>query len=68
MGRPRVAGDRPRLFWFVTMLRWIPLFVLDFGYQAFAKRRYRFFGKYDACHVPTASERARFLEAEQPGA
>jgi predicted DCC family thiol-disulfide oxidoreductase YuxK len=52
----------PRLFWFAFVLRWIPLPILDFGYQAFAKRRYRFFGKYDACHVPSPEERKRFLD------
>ncbi len=52
----------PRLFWFAAILRWIPLPLLDLGYRAFARRRYRLFGKYDACHVPTASERGRFLE------
>jgi len=52
----------PRLFWFAAWLRWIPLPILDFGYQAFAKRRYRLFGKYDTCHVPTPAERGRFLD------
>ena len=52
----------PRLFWFARVLRWIPLPLLDFGYRAFAKRRYRLFGRYDVCHVPTPSERARFLD------
>ena len=52
----------PRLFWFAAVLRWLPLPVLDFGYRAFAKRRYRLFGRYDACHVPTGAERARFLQ------
>ena len=52
----------PRLFWFARVLRWIPLPLLDFAYRAFAKRRYRLFGKYDVCHVPTPSERARFLD------
>ena len=52
----------PRLFWFARVLRWIPLPLLDFGYQVFAKRRYQLFGKYDVCHVPTPAERARFLD------
>ena len=51
----------PRLFWFARVLNWIPLPILDFFYRAFARRRYRLFGKYDTCHVPTASERDRFL-------
>jgi predicted DCC family thiol-disulfide oxidoreductase YuxK len=52
----------PRLFWLAGVLRWVPLPVLDFLYRAFAKRRYRLFGRYDACHVPTAEERRRFLD------
>jgi predicted DCC family thiol-disulfide oxidoreductase YuxK len=52
----------PRLFWFGGVLRWVPLPLLDFLYRAFAKRRYRLFGRYDACHVPTAEERRRFLD------
>jgi predicted DCC family thiol-disulfide oxidoreductase YuxK len=52
----------PRLFWFAAVLRWIPLPLIDWGYQAFAKRRYRLFGKYDHCHVPTPEERTRFLD------
>jgi predicted DCC family thiol-disulfide oxidoreductase YuxK len=52
----------PRLFWFAVILKWIPLSILNASYRAFASRRYRLFGKYDACHVPSASERARFLD------
>jgi predicted DCC family thiol-disulfide oxidoreductase YuxK len=52
----------PRLFWFGAVLQWVPLPILDFCYRAFAKRRYRLFGKYEACHVPTPKERARFLD------
>lgn len=53
----------PRLFWFARILRWMPLPLLDAGYRAFARRRYRLFGKYSACHVPTPLERGRFLDA-----
>jgi predicted DCC family thiol-disulfide oxidoreductase YuxK len=58
----------PRLFWFAAVLRWIPLPILDVCYQAFARRRYRLFGRYEACHVPTPSERARFLDLAQSSA
>jgi len=57
----------PRLFWFAGVVRWVPLPILDFLYRAIAKRRYGIFGKYDACHVPTAEERGRFLDLG-PGA
>jgi predicted DCC family thiol-disulfide oxidoreductase YuxK len=55
----------PRLFRAAGVLRWVPLPLLDAGYRAFAKRRYRLFGKYDACRVPSPEERGRFLD--QPG-
>jgi predicted DCC family thiol-disulfide oxidoreductase YuxK len=51
-----------RLFWFAGILRWVPLPLLDGVYRAFAKRRYRFFGKYETCHVPSSEERGRFLD------
>lgn len=53
----------PRLFKAAIVLRWIPLPVLNFFYRAFARNRYRLFGKYDACRVPTPEERGRFLDA-----
>lgn len=39
----------------------IPRSVRDYLYDQFAKRRYRWFGKLDACLVPSAEVRARFL-------
>lgn len=57
----------PRLFWVAGVLRWVPLPVLDFGYRALARRRYRLFGRYDACRVPTVEERARFLDLPRIG-
>ena len=54
----------PRLFRFAVVLKWVPLPILDFCYRALAKRRYRLFGKYAACRVPTSKERTRFLEME----
>lgn len=34
----------------------------DMAYDWFAKRRYRFFGKQEACRMPTPEERSRFLD------
>jgi predicted DCC family thiol-disulfide oxidoreductase YuxK len=42
-------------------LRWIPGFLLDWMYWIVAKLRYRIFGKYDACTLPTQDERAKLL-------
>jgi len=40
----------------------IPRFVRDYLYDQFAKRRYRWFGKYDSCLLPAPEVRARFLD------
>jgi len=42
-------------------LRVVPAFLRDAGYRAFAKVRYRI--RAQSCLVPTAQERARFLNA-----
>jgi predicted DCC family thiol-disulfide oxidoreductase YuxK len=40
----------------------IPRSVRDYLYDQFAKRRYRWFGKYDTCLLPAPEGRARFLD------
>jgi predicted DCC family thiol-disulfide oxidoreductase YuxK len=42
-------------------LRWLPAFLLDLGYRVIAKIRYRVWGKYDTCRLPTTDERAKLL-------
>lgn len=54
----------PRLFATAMPARLMPVPLLDIGYRAFARIRYRLFGKADACVVPPASLRARFVEAQ----
>ena len=44
-------------YWF----RWIPGFLLDWMYWIVAKLRYRIFGKYDSCQLPSRDERAKLL-------
>lgn len=39
----------------------IPRSVRDYLYDQFAKRRYRWFGKYDTCLLPAPEVRTRFL-------
>ncbi|HVH46326.1 MAG TPA: DCC1-like thiol-disulfide oxidoreductase family protein [Labilithrix sp.] len=51
----------PRLFKLAMPLRWIPIALLDVFYRVFARYRYRLFGKYDVCRLPTADERRRFV-------
>ena len=44
-----------------SMLRILPTFVLNLGYDLIARSRYRVFGKLDTCPVPPPEHRARFL-------
>ncbi len=39
----------------------VPRPIRDLFYGWVAKNRYRFFGKKDACRIPSAAEKARFL-------
>jgi predicted DCC family thiol-disulfide oxidoreductase YuxK len=39
-----------------------PKFARDFLYNLIARNRYRVFGKYDACPLPTPEQRAKFLD------
>ncbi len=45
--------------WF-AWLRWLPRSLRDYGYGQFARRRYHWFGRFEACRMPDAAERARF--------
>jgi predicted DCC family thiol-disulfide oxidoreductase YuxK len=45
----------------------LPFYILprplrDFAYDLFAKYRYRFFGRYDSCMLPSPEIRSRFLD------
>jgi len=42
--------------------RIVPRAVRDWGYDLFARHRYRLFGRYEACPLPSAEVRARFLD------
>jgi len=43
-------------------LLWLPRGLRDALYRAFARNRYRWFGRSEHCRVPTPETRARFLE------
>ncbi len=45
-----------------VLLRIVPRFIRDAGYAAFASMRYRLFGRYDSCPIPTPGQRARFID------
>ncbi len=40
----------------------LPTSILDAAYDAFARVRYRVFGRLDRCRVPRVEERGRFIE------
>jgi predicted DCC family thiol-disulfide oxidoreductase YuxK len=41
----------------------LPTFVLDAAYGFIARRRYRWFGRYDTCPMPDAAVRRKFLDS-----
>jgi len=43
-------------------LRIFPRFLRDFVYDFIARNRYRIYGQRDTCRLPTAEERARFVD------
>jgi predicted DCC family thiol-disulfide oxidoreductase YuxK len=49
----------------LAMLKWVPHSVRDAAYDAFAKRRKKWFAT-PACWVPSPDERARFLSDALP--
>ncbi len=51
-------------FWRLAggMLAWIPRPLCDWGYRVIARNRYRIFGRYDTCPLPSEDVRARFLD------
>jgi predicted DCC family thiol-disulfide oxidoreductase YuxK len=44
------------------LLQLLPKFVRDLAYNAVARRRYRIFGKFESCVLPSAQDRSRFLD------
>jgi predicted DCC family thiol-disulfide oxidoreductase YuxK len=60
-GAFRILG---KLGWFWRILSWariLPVFLTDLGYRFIAKNRIRWFGRVDACRIPDASLKPRFL-------
>ncbi len=57
-------GEATRGFWPITgfLLQLVPRVIRDWGYGVIARRRYRMFGRYDACPLPTEETRSRFLD------
>ena len=46
----------------IFVLYIFPTFIRDWVYDYIAKNRYKWFGRYDACRIPSPEERAKFLD------
>jgi predicted DCC family thiol-disulfide oxidoreductase YuxK len=46
------------------VLGYLPSSLLDFGYNLVARNRYRVFGRYDTCPIPSPEDRDKFIEVE----
>lgn len=46
----------------LTVLRVLPLRLLNWGYDLIARSRYRVFGRYESCPLPRAEYKDRFIE------
>jgi predicted DCC family thiol-disulfide oxidoreductase YuxK len=44
------------------VVRIVPRSIRDYAYDVVARNRYRWFGRHDACIVPTPELRKRFLD------
>lgn len=55
----RLSGLWPALYY---LFIWVPRPIRDWVYRFIARNRYRWFGKADACRMPTPALKARFLE------
>ncbi len=60
-GALRVAFHLGGAWRAAAVLRIIPRVLRDAAYDAFARIRYRVFGRLDACVLPTGDQRGRFL-------
>lgn len=49
------------------ILGWLPRALRDAAYDAFARRRYHWFGRFDACPLPSPELRARLAAAAYSG-
>jgi predicted DCC family thiol-disulfide oxidoreductase YuxK len=57
----RVLGELGGPWTILSWLGALPAGLLDLGYNVVARFRYRWFGRYDACPIPSAAQRKKFL-------
>ena len=65
-GAVRIARHLERPWRWLRVLRHVPRPVRDLGYDLLGRVRYRLFGRRDACMVPDADLRARFVGEPAP--
>ncbi len=54
----QLGGAWPLLYWLIIF----PPFIRDSLYDVIARNRYRFFGRKDACMIPAAEWKSKFIE------
>lgn len=57
----RILEDIGGVWSLAKVLRVVPLFLSNFGYDLVATNRYKLFGRKDSCRMPSPEERSRFL-------
>lgn len=57
----QVVRQLPAPFYLLWIFRLIPVAIRDWLYDHIAQNRYRIFGKYDQCLLPTPEHQQRFL-------
>lgn len=60
-GALEAMRDAPYPWRLLSWLRVLPAWITDLGYRVLARYRYRVFGQYEACPLPPAEFRERFL-------
>jgi predicted DCC family thiol-disulfide oxidoreductase YuxK len=58
----QIARSLGGVYSLALILLIIPQFIRDFVYNLVANNRYRWFGKMDACRVPTPELKSKFLD------
>lgn len=56
-----VLRQLPRAWPLLRVFKLLPVRLRDISYDWIARNRYRWFGKYDQCLLPTADHQRRFL-------
>jgi len=58
----RIMAQLPRPWCWLRVMRLFPARARDWLYDRIARNRYRIFGQYQQCALPSSEHRARFLE------